>query len=606
MEDLRLIVDLVLALSAAFLGGMLAQRLGQPVLLGYILAGVLIGPNTPGLVADRDQVLLMANLGVAFLMFALGVEVSFGELQRVRRAALLGGAIQIPLTIMLGAAVGLAAGWSLRAALLLGGAFAISSSLVALKLLLGRGEVESPQGRVALGLGVVQDLSLIPMLAVLPVLSGDAIDPAVILRALATSAVALTAVIVVGTRVVPLLLYWVARTNSRELFLLTVVVIALGTGLASHAAGLSFALGAFLAGLVVSESEFDSQVLAEVVPLRDLFATLFFVALGMLVDPAFLLTHASLVIALIGVLVIGKLLITGGALLAAGVDHHTATVTAALMAQMGEFSFVLAGVGLASGIVDDDQYGLILATALGSIVLVVPLLATTPMLTAVAEHLPGVAAHERALAGAAPEHDTLTRHVVICGFGRVGAELGAALGRRGFSYTVIERNPAFPPPAWHRRLLRRCRRRSVARARGDRSRPHARHYHPRPRRCSRCHHACPTLESTDPRHYACFDGQRGEPSRSGGRRRRGATGVRGWPGIRPSSAALARCHQPGSRPRPYRPASGFLSTGGCVSRITAVAKTIECTRKRPEGSAAGQQATSLSAARLSRSHDESR
>jgi CPA2 family monovalent cation:H+ antiporter-2 len=182
------------------------------------------------------------------------------------------------------------------------------------------------------------------------------------------------------------------------------------------------------------------------------------VALGMLVDPAFLLTHASLVIALIGVLVIGKLLITGGALLAAGVDHHTATVTAALMAQMGEFSFVLAGVGLASGIVDDDQYGLILATALGSIVLVVPLLATTPMLTAVAEYLPGVATHERALAGGALEHDTLTRHVVICGFGRVGAELGAALGRRGFSYTVIERNPA---------VVRSLRQRGIAAFYGD-------------------------------------------------------------------------------------------------------------------------------------------
>ena len=458
MEDLRLIVDLVLALSAAFLGGMLAQRLGQPVLLGYILAGVLIGPNTPGLVADRDQVLLLANLGVAFLMFALGVEVSFSELQRVRRAALLGGAIQIPLTIVLGAAVGLAVSWSLGAALLLGGAFAISSSLVALKLLLGRGEVESPQGRLALGLGVVQDLSLIPMLALLPVLSGDAIDPAIILRALGTSAVALIAVVIVGTRVVPRLLYWVARTNSRELFLLTVVVIALGTGLASHAAGLSFALGAFLAGLVVSESEFDSQVLAEVVPLRDLFATLFFVALGMLVDPAFLLTHASLVLGMIGVLVIGKLIITGGALLAAGVDHHTATVTAALMAQMGEFSFVLAGVGLASGIVDDAQYGLILATALGSIVLVVPLLATTPMLTAVAEHLPGVAAHERALAGGTSEHDTLSRHVVICGFGRVGTELGTALGRRGFGYTVIERNPA---------VVRSLRQRGIAAYYGD-------------------------------------------------------------------------------------------------------------------------------------------
>ena len=249
MEDLRLVVDLVLALGAAFLGGMVAQRLGQPVLLGYILAGVLIGPNTPGLVADRDRVLLLANLGVAFLMFALGVEFSFAELRRVRHAALVGGAIQIPLTILLGTLAGLAAGWSVQAALLLGGAFAISSSLVALKLLLGRGETESSQGRVALGLGVVQDLSLVPMLALLPVLAGNEADLGVtLLRSLGTAAVALAAVIVLGTRLVPRVLFRVARTGSRELFLLTIVLIALGTGLASHAAGLSFALGAFLVG----------------------------------------------------------------------------------------------------------------------------------------------------------------------------------------------------------------------------------------------------------------------------------------------------------------------------------------------------------------------
>ena len=443
MEDLRLVVDLVLALGAAFLGGMVAQRLGQPVLLGYILAGVLIGPNTPGLVADHDRVLLLANLGVAFLMFALGVEFSFAELRRVRHAALVGGAIQIPLTILLGALAGLAAGWSVPAALLLGGAFAISSSLVALKLLLGRGETESPQGRVALGLGVVQDLSLVPMLALLPLLAGDTADLGVaLLRSLGTAAVALAAVIVLGTRLVPRVLYLVARTGSRELFLLILVLIALGTGLVSHAAGLSFALGAFLAGLVVSESEFDTQVLAEIVPFRDLFSSLFFVSVGMLVDPGFLLAHLGLVLGLVAALVLGKLLIIGGALLAAGVDHRTATLAAALMAQMGEFSFILAGVGLAGGIIVGDQYGLILAVALGSILLAPLLLAAAPTLVAVAEHLPGVAAQERAQVGPEPGSEPLSGHVVICGYGRVGAELGAALRRRGFTYAVIELNPA--------------------------------------------------------------------------------------------------------------------------------------------------------------------
>jgi CPA2 family monovalent cation:H+ antiporter-2 len=376
-------------------------------------------------------------------MFALGVEFSFSELRRVRRAALIGGGLQIPLTIVLGALAGLAIGWSPQAALLLGGAFAISSSIVALKLLLSRGEIESPQGRIALGLGVVQDLSLVPMLALLPVLAGDAADlgPA-LLRSLGTAAVALAAVIVLGTRLVPRVLYFVARTASRELFLLTVVLIALGTALASQAAGLSFALGAFLAGLVVSESEFDTQVLAEIIPFRDLFSTLFFVAVGMLLDPSFLLTHIGLVLGLVATLVLGKLLIIGGALLAAGVEHRTATLTATLMAQMGEFSFVLAGVGLADGIIDGDQYGLILAVALGSILLVPALLAAAPKLVGLAEHLPGVASQERAQVGPESGSEPLSEHVIVCGYGRVGVELGKALERRGLDYAVIELNPA--------------------------------------------------------------------------------------------------------------------------------------------------------------------
>jgi CPA2 family monovalent cation:H+ antiporter-2 len=443
VEDLSLIVDLVLTLGAAFLGGMIAQRLRLPVIVGYIVAGVLISPNTPGLDADRDRVLLLANLGVAFLMFALGVEFSLDELLHVRRIALIAGAIQLPLTIALGTAAGLLIGWAFSSSLLLGGAFAISSSIVAIKLLLGRGEVESPHATVALGLGIVQDLSLVMMLAFLPVIAGEGGDLGpTLLRSVATAAVALSIVLVVGVRVVPRVLFYVARTGSRELFLLTIVLIALGTSVAAHEAGLSFALGAFLAGIVVSESEFDSQVLAEIIPLRDLFATLFFVAVGMLLDPDFVLDHAGTVVLLVAVLVVGKLIITGGAYLAAGVDHRTATLAAILLAQMGEFSFVLAGVGLEDHIIDEDQYGLILATALGSILVVPALLAGSPTMIALAGFLPGVSAQERSQAGPVPATTEQARHVVICGYGRVGRELGEALHRRGFVYTVIELNPA--------------------------------------------------------------------------------------------------------------------------------------------------------------------
>ncbi len=443
MDDLQLVVDLVLALAAAFLGGMAAQRLGQPVLLGYIIAGVLIGPNTPGLVANQDHVHTLANLGVAFLMFALGVEFSFAELMRVRRAALLGGGIQIPLTIALGAGAGLAVGWSWQAALLLGGGFAISSSIVALKLLLSRGEADSPQAKTALGLSIVQDLSLVPMIALLPILTGEGGNLGLaLLRSLGIAAVALVAVIVVGTQVVPRVFYVVARTESRELFLLTIVLIALGTALASEAAGLSLALGAFLAGLVVSESEFDTQVLAEIVPLRDLFASLFFVAVGMLLDPGFIVANLPLVGGLVAALVLGKLVISAGALLVAGVDHRTALLAALLLAQMGEFSFVLAGVGLADGVIAADQYGLILAVALGSILLAPALLAAGPMLVAGAGSLPGVRAREAAHAGPEPAGADPPPPVIICGYGRVGAVLGEVLARHGFPYAVIESNPA--------------------------------------------------------------------------------------------------------------------------------------------------------------------
>ena len=442
MEDARLVVDLVIGLGAATVGGYLAQRVGLPALIGYILAGLAIGPNTPGLVANQDRVQLLAILGVALLMFGLGVEFSLSGIVRVRRAALLGGALQIPLTVALGTAAGLVGGWPLGASLLLGGAFAISSSIVALKTLMGRGEMESPHARVALGLGIVQDLSLAPMLALIPVIAGVNGGVQGIARSLLISVGVLAAAVLLGTRLVPPILRVVARAGSRELFMLAVVVIALGVALATHAAGLSLGLGAFLAGLVVSESEFEEQVLTDIIPIRDIFATLFFVAVGMLIDPFLLMSRWQLVVGFAVVLVVGKLLITGGALLAAGVDHRTSTLAAVVMAQMGEFSFVLASSGLEHDLIDLGQYGTILSVALCSILAMPVLVAISPRLVAIAERLPGVERQERLAAGPPPPVAPEGDHVVICGFGRVGREIGDALDRWQQPYSVIELNPA--------------------------------------------------------------------------------------------------------------------------------------------------------------------
>jgi CPA2 family monovalent cation:H+ antiporter-2 len=459
LEDVRLILDLVMALGVAFAGGLVARQFGQPVLLGYIVAGILVGPNTPGLIADRERVMLLANLGVAFLMFGLGVEFSLNELKRVRKIALPAAAIQIPVILAIGTCAGLAIGWSISSSLLMGGAFAISSSIVALKLLTGRGEVESPQGRIALGLGIVQDLSMVLMLALLPVLAHEGGNFLLSLtRSVIVAGVTLTVVFVVGTRLVPRLLYFIAVKESRELFLLTIVVIAFGTAYLSHEAGLSLALGAFLAGIIVSESEFDSQVLAEIIPLRDLFATLFFVSVGMLIDVGFVWRHLPIVLGLIALLIVSKTLVTGGAFLAAGADHRSATLAAVVMAQIGEFSFVLAGVGLAKGIIGPEDHALLLAVALGSILVIAPLVRVAPVLVTVAGQLPGVATQEAMQAGPEPEVEPMSRHVVICGYGRVGAVLGNALQRRNLHFSVIDLNPA---------IVRDLRERGVAAYYGD-------------------------------------------------------------------------------------------------------------------------------------------
>jgi len=443
MEHTELVVDLALALAAAFAGGWVARRLGQPVLIGYLVAGIVIGPNTPGFEADRERVQQLAELGVALLMFGLGVEFSLTELLRVRRVVSIAGGLQIPLTIALGVVVGVIAGWSIQASFLLGGAFAISSSIVTLTWLMSRGEGDSPHAHVALGLGVVQDLALVPMIALLPVLSGEAGNvPVELLKSMGIATIALVLVIVLGTRFVPRILYAVARLESRELFLLIVVLIALGTALASQEAGLSLALGAFLAGLVVSESEYDRQVLSEIIPLRDIFATLFFVSIGMLVDPGYIAAHLPQVALFTVALVIGKMLLIGGALLAAGVNHTTATLVAVFMAQMGEFSFVLAGAGREENVIDENQFGVILATAVASILLTPFVVKLLPALVDFSARLPGVAAQELAIVGEEPYGEELRRHTIICGYGRVGAVLGDALDRRNFAYTVVEINPA--------------------------------------------------------------------------------------------------------------------------------------------------------------------
>lgn len=442
MEEPQIVIDLVLAVLAAFVGGIIAQRFGQPVIVGYLMAGVAIGPFTPGPTADIESIRVLAEIGVAFLMFALGAEFSVRELRGLGRVAALGGALQVLFTMGLGPLLAPILGLTLLEGIFLGAILALSSTVVVLKLLMGRGEMQAIHGRVALGILIAQDLAVVPMVIVLPSLAGGQDGVLLELGAMLAKAAAVVAVAyLVGVRLAPWALSRAAIARTRELFLLGVVVIALGTALVTDFAGLSLAFGAFLAGLVVSESEYRTQVVAEALPLRDLFTSLFFVSVGMLIDPDILLSQAGKIALLVTAVVFGKSAIVGLVVLLLGLPARVAVLTALALAQVGEFSFVLANVGVNAGAIPPELMDLTLATALITIVLTPALLRSGPPMLAGLERLPVIGGRFKAPVQADADAAELRGHAVICGFGRLAHGLADALEARGIHYLVIEYNP---------------------------------------------------------------------------------------------------------------------------------------------------------------------
>jgi len=444
MEGSQLIVDLVMAVVAAFAGGIVARLLHQPVILGYLVAGVLIGPFTPGPSATQQSIETLAEIGVAFLMFALGAEFSFAELRQLGRLATLGGPLQIAVTMALGPLVAPVLGLSFSQGIFLGALLSLSSTVVVLKVLMGRGEQQSRHGRVTLGILIAQDLAVVPMVIVLPALVGG--DSAQVARdlAFATIKVGLVLLVVytVGTRGVPWLLERAAVPRTRELFILAVVSLALGTALITQLAGLSLAFGAFLAGLVVAESAYRTQVIAEILPLRDLFAALFFVSVGMLINPSALIGQAAFVIPLVLVVLVGKSLVGTLVVVILGLPLRIAVLTGVSLAQVGEFSFVLARIGVVDGVIPSQVFDLVLATALVSIVLTPTLLRGAPLFQHVIARLPFLRGELTDAEPGPTLGERMHDHVIIAGYGRVGRELARELKRRGQNYVVVEYNPA--------------------------------------------------------------------------------------------------------------------------------------------------------------------
>jgi CPA2 family monovalent cation:H+ antiporter-2 len=444
-EDFRLIIDLVLVFAVAACGGLLAALLKQPVLLGYLIGGMVVGPSGLRLIKELIQVETLAQFGVAFLLFALGVEFSLTELRKVKAIALGGGTLQIILTILITVLVcGVTGAWGTLPAkgVFLGSILSLSSTAVVLKCLMERNETETPHGQVMLGMLVVQDLALGLMLAVLPALHapGEVIGIAVLMALLKIGLFAAGA-IVAGIWLIPPLLRLLARTESKELFLLGIVTICLGIAIFTEYLGLSIEMGAFVAGLMISEVEYADETLTIVEPLRDIFASLFFAAIGMLIDPVFLWQNLELILGLVALVFVGKFLIITPLVKLFRYPLKTALIAGLGLAQIGEFSFVLASEGQALGLVSRRIYLLILGTTAVTLMLTPFVLRLVPFLFDFAESMPWLKPYlvddqARDFSEDLPQKN----HIVVCGYGRLGKNLVKLLQQYQLSVVVIDQS----------------------------------------------------------------------------------------------------------------------------------------------------------------------
>ncbi|MGJ7488123.1 YbaL family putative K(+) efflux transporter [Variovorax sp. LT2P21] len=478
-HSVSLINTIAAGLGLALVLGFLAVRVRLPALVGYLLAGVIIGPFTPGFVADAEIAAQLAEIGVMLLMFGVGLHFSLDDLLAVRKIAVPGALVQIAVATLMGGSLALWWDWPLGAALVFGLALSVASTVVLLRALESLGLLDSYTGRIAVGWLVVEDLAMVLVLVLLPPLAGtlggsaDGADANAIWTTLGVTLLQVggfvALMLVVGRRAFPWILWQVARTNSRELFTLCVVAAAVSIAFASAALfGVSFALGAFFAGMVMRESEFSQRAAEESLPLRDAFAVLFFVSVGMLFDPSVLIDRPLQVLAVVLVIVVGKSIAACVLVLAFRYPLNTALTVSASLAQIGEFSFILVGLGVSLKLMPAEGQSLVLAGALISIAtnplwfsLIAPL---QKWLHAHSSFARGLEARDDPLAElpTTTEARYLSRQVVLVGYGRVGRRIAAALTAHHIPFVVAEQN---------RELVEKLRAEGVAAVWGDASEP---------------------------------------------------------------------------------------------------------------------------------------
>ena len=450
MEISPFFLNLVAALAVAFLGAVVAVWLKQSLLLGYIVGGVLIGPYTPGFVADRAAVSAIADVGIVFLLFAVGLHLSLRDLLRTGPVAIVGGLVQVGLILGAGYAVGLLFGWQWLESLFFGAVVAISSTTVLSKVLEERGQTGVEFGQLAFAWATVQDFAAIALVVLLATLGhgGDAVG-AELAWELGRAAIFLAVLIPLGLYGFPTLFERIALLRNREVFILSIGAVALGAAFVSSLFGISIALGAFIAGVVVGESDLSHQILGEIEPLRDILAGLFFVSVGMLVDPFFIVQNVPLVVATVGLIVLVKGAVIAGLVRIFGYSGRTSLLTGVALAQAAELSFLLASIGAGLQVVGTSAFNAMLSGSALSIILAPSLLDAAAPLARRLDR-PG-----KVDLGAEPSVEDLgrRRYAIICGFGRIGQVIAEALDRRGIRYVVIEQDP---------RIVRQLREREVS------------------------------------------------------------------------------------------------------------------------------------------------
>ena len=452
-----LIITLAAALGLSLVLGFAAARLGLPALVGYLLAGVLLGPHTPGFVADLDLAAQLAEIGVMLLMFGVGLHFSVQDLMGVRKIAVPGAVVQIGVATAMGAGLATWWGWSASGALVFGISLSVASTVVLLRALESRGVLDSQNGRIAVGWLIVEDLAMVLVLVLLPALvelgagSSTGSSAQDLWLALGRTLLAVGAFVALmllgGRRVLPWLLWQISKTGSRELFTLCIIAVAVGIAYGASALfGVSVALGAFFAGLVLRESEFSHRAAEQSLPFRDAFAVLFFVSVGMLFDPLVLVDRPLQVLAVTAVIMVGKSLAAAALVLAMRYPLNTALTVSVSLAQVGEFSFILVALGGSLGVLPPEAKSLIVAGALLSIAL-------NPLLFSLVEPARRWILERSALARRLEARDDplaelpqstdrrfLARQVVLVGYGAVGRRIAAALTEHDIPFVVVEQS----------------------------------------------------------------------------------------------------------------------------------------------------------------------